>query len=109
MHQAEDITEYVRLTEHKQRMEVEILARSRDLENADQALRQRAVTFEQQVEGAPDATVVVDRSGTIVLVNQQAEVMFGYPRQELAWRGHRDFGPRVIPRHSHKAPCRLCR
>ena len=64
-------------------MEAEILARSRDLENANRALRQLAVTFERQVEGAPDATVVVDGSGTIVLVNQQAEVMFGYPRQEL--------------------------
>ena len=90
----EDVTEYVRLTEEKQeltaelrartgRMEAEILARSRDLENANRALRQLAVTFERQVEGAPDATVVADRSGTIVLVNRQAEVMFGYPRQEL--------------------------
>ena len=90
----EDVTDYVRLTEQEQeltaelrartgRMEAEILARSRDLENANRALRQLAVTFERQVEGAPDATVVVDGSGTIVLVNQQAEVMFGYPRQEL--------------------------
>jgi PAS domain S-box-containing protein len=94
LHQAEDITEYVRLTEQKQeltanlqaraeRMEAEIFARSRDLENANRALRQLAVPFERQVEGAPDATVVVDATGTIVLVNEQAEVMFGYPRQEL--------------------------
>ena len=94
MHRVEDVTDYVRLTEQEQevtaelrartgRMEAEILARSRDLENANRALRQLAVTFEHQVEGAPDATVVVDGSGTIVLVNQQAEVMFGYPRREL--------------------------
>ncbi len=94
VHRAEDITEYVRLTEQKReltaelrtrtgRMEAEILARSRELENANRALRQLAVTFERQVEGAPDATVVVDRSGAIVLVNRKAEEMFGYPRQEL--------------------------
>ena len=95
VHRAEDVTEYVRLTEQKQeltaelrartgRMEAEILARSQDLENANRTLRQLAVTFERQVEGAPDATVVVDGCGTIMLVNQRAEVMFGYPRQELA-------------------------
>jgi PAS domain S-box-containing protein len=39
--------------------------------------------FEQLVECAPDAAVVVDARGTIVLVNRQAELMFGYPREEL--------------------------
>lgn len=35
------------------------------------------------VESAPDAILVVDQTGTIELVNHQAEALFGYARDEL--------------------------
>ncbi|HEY0232254.1 MAG TPA: PAS domain S-box protein [Dokdonella sp.] len=44
---------------------------------------QRAALFQALFETAPDAMIVIDRSGHIVLANVQAERLFGYPNQGL--------------------------
>ena len=49
--------------------------------------------FRSILEAAPDAVVMADRTGRIVLANRQAETMFGYPRNELLTRTIEDLVP----------------
>lgn len=42
--------------------------------------------YKDLVESAPDAILVVNQQGTIELVNRQAELLFGYSRDELIGR-----------------------
>ncbi len=39
--------------------------------------------YREIVETAPDATVMIDSDGRIVLINRQTEILFGYERKEL--------------------------
>src|SRR5439155_20038848 len=55
--------------------------------NTDITDRKRSADqFRLAIESAPTGMLMVDRSGTIVLVNAQVERLFGYERAELIGR-----------------------
>ena len=51
--------------------------------NYNEGLSHGDEKFRRLLEAAPDAMVIVDRSGRMLLVNSQTEKMFGYSREEL--------------------------
>lgn len=57
--------------------------RTAQLEQIIVQLRVSEDRFRGLLESAPDATIIVDKDGEIVLINKQAENVFGYSREEL--------------------------
>jgi len=85
-----DIAEIARqrgeLTAQNVQLDDLVQAASRDLgvrEAADKHLAQVEGGYRELLEAAPDAMVVVNERGEIVLLNQQVKKQFGYGRDEL--------------------------
>jgi two-component system, sensor histidine kinase and response regulator len=76
INRVEDVTESVRLK-----------LQSSEQSRANEELQGRAsrveARFRDLLEGAPDAIVIVDRTGQMQIVNSQAEKLFGYSRADL--------------------------
>ena len=58
--------------------------------------------FRKLLEAAPDAILEVDASGHIVLLNQTAEKMFGYSREELMGLHVDELVPSAMRSHHHQ-------
>lgn len=88
------------ITQHKQaqasleqahaRLEETIFERTEELRQAFEQLQhelsQRTLAekrFEEVVEATPEALLLMDQAGSIMLINAQAERLFGYAREEL--------------------------
>lgn len=67
-------------------LERQVRERTAALELASLGLSKSERRFGQVVEAAPSAMVMVNQRGDIVLVNAQAERIFGYGREELLGR-----------------------
>jgi PAS domain S-box-containing protein len=64
---------------------------------AEKMLRESNTRFQDLLESAPDAVVVSDKDGVIVLVNAKTEEIFGYARQELVGKSVE----KLLPEHLH--------
>lgn len=73
----------VQINQASQIKEEEIQSRTAELNANIARLRESEDRFRSLLEAAPDAMIISDQRGRIVIANKQAEVLFGYSRDEL--------------------------
>jgi PAS domain S-box-containing protein len=59
------------------------IAATHEAEAREEALRTSELRFRGLLDAAPDAMIIVDSAGRIVLTNRQAKALFGYEPEEL--------------------------
>lgn len=64
-------------------LEMRVDERTAALTRINQALQTSEARFRRVVEAAPNAIVTINEAGLIEMVNAQAEMLFGYRREEL--------------------------
>ena len=74
-------------------------------QRAEASLRASQQMFEQLFEFAPDAMILANTAGEIILINTQAERMFGYSRQDVLGQPIEIFLPERFRErhHQHRA------
>ncbi|MBZ5561981.1 MAG: PAS domain S-box protein [Acidobacteriia bacterium] len=82
-----------------------ILAYRRHAESA--AINMEQEKFRALLDSAPDAMVIIDRTGRMVLVNSATEALFGYPRSELLGQSLRMLVPERLREERSKFYTRL--
>ena len=74
------------------------LAAVNDITDREKANEQ----FRLVVESAPNAIILVDENGIIVMINKQTEILFGYERKELIGSGMEILVPTRLKEHHPK-------
>ena len=71
--------------DHMEMQAAQLEEQAVELELQQAELKETEAWFRGIIESAPDAMLVVDSDGTIVLCNKQADEVFGYAPGELIW------------------------
>ena len=81
---------------HMERQTVQLEDQAIELEAQQSELKETEAWFRGIIESAPDAMLVVDSAGAIVLCNKRADEVFGYDPGELMWANI----DKLVPAHA---------
>jgi PAS domain S-box-containing protein len=73
----------IKVRDQHRLQEEQVTLRTAQLEEKILELQASEERFRGLLESAPDATIIVDQQGRILIINRQAETLFGYTREEL--------------------------